>query len=143
MRIREAEIRKAVEKQAHRENDQRAPDDLQIEIALGCRRFPNRLRERERDRHADDEKEKRKDEIGRRPAVPFRVFERPVDVFPRARIVYQDHPGDRDPAKDVERYEALGFDSTSSAANSSTIGFQAKGITMNEERTAQTSSLSQ
>jgi hypothetical protein len=37
------------------------------------------------------------------------MFERPVDVFPRARIVYQDHSRDRDPAKHIERYEALAF----------------------------------
>jgi len=30
------------------------------------------------------------------------VFERPVDVFPRAGIIDKDHPGDRDTAKDVE-----------------------------------------
>jgi hypothetical protein len=33
------------------------------------------------------------------------VFERPVDVFPRAGIVDQDHPGDRDTAKNVEGNE--------------------------------------
>ena len=51
----------------------------------------NSLPERQRDRHADDEQEERKDEIGRRPAMPLRVPERPIDVRPRAGIVNEHH----------------------------------------------------
>src|SRR5207302_5040597 len=39
----------------------------------------------------------------RRPSVPFRVLQRPVDVPPVAGIVDQDHAGNGQAAKDVER----------------------------------------
>ena len=103
---RELKIRKACEKNSQRENDQRAPDDLQVKIALAAAAF-NATAKREWNRHANDEQEKRKDEIGGRPAMPLRMRERPIDVTPGARIVYQHHPGDRDAAKHVERNEAV------------------------------------
>src|SRR6185369_13597978 len=61
-----------------------------------------------RDRNADDEKKKRKHEIGGRPAVPLGVFEWPVNAGPRAGIVHQHHACDRDSAKDVERDKTFG-----------------------------------
>ena len=70
--------------------------------------FFNATRKRERDRNADDEEEERKDEIGRRPAMPFRVLQRPVDAGPRAGIIYEHHAGDRDSAKNIERDKATG-----------------------------------
>ena len=46
-------------------------------------------------------KRKRKDEIGWRPAMPFRVLQRPVDAGPRAGIIHQHHARDRESAKDI------------------------------------------
>ena len=63
--------------------------------------------EREVRRDADDEQEEREDEVGRRPPVPRRVLERRVDRAPRARIVDEQHAGDRQPAEDVEREQPL------------------------------------
>ena len=54
------------------------------------------------EREADRAEERRKDEVGRREAMPRRVIERPPDVIAGARIVDEDHPRDRQPAKDVE-----------------------------------------
>ena len=56
-----------------------------------------------RDGNADDEKKKREDEIRGRPAMPFGVFEWPVDTGPRAGIIYQDHSSDSNAAENVER----------------------------------------
>src|SRR5438105_15397659 len=55
---------------------------------------------------SDDEKKKWKDQIGWRPTVPFRMFERRVDRVPRARIVDEEHSRDGGAAKNVERGEA-------------------------------------
>src|SRR5689334_20207919 len=95
-------IREAIQKQANRKDDEGALDDLEVDVAIAAAGLDT-LAERECDGHADDEEEKRKDKIGRRPTAPGCVFERPVDVFPRAGIVYEDHPRDRDPAKHIER----------------------------------------
>ena len=62
--------------------------------------------ERKRHGHADYEKEKRKDQISRSPAIPFGVLKRPVDVFPTAGIVDQDHGRDGGAAEYVERNES-------------------------------------
>ena len=35
------------------------------------------------------------------------MLQRPVDIFPGARVVYQYHPRDRNPAKDIERHQAF------------------------------------
>ena len=53
---------------------------FQIEIALAATAFDSTPK-RERNSYANDEKEKRKDEIGRRPTMPFRVGQGPVDVL--------------------------------------------------------------
>ena len=88
------EIRKTVEKQTETKNDRRAFEHLEVQVAFDCALFDT-TRESEGDRHADDEKKERKDEIGRRPAMPLRVLERPVDAGPSAGIVYEHHARDR------------------------------------------------
>src|SRR5262249_42743170 len=47
------------------------------------------------------------DEIGRRPSVPLGVLEWSVDRAPGARIVHEQHPGDRHSAENVEREKAF------------------------------------
>ena len=67
---------------------------------------PARGSPRQRNRDADDEQEERKDEVGGRPPIPLGVIEGPVDVRPVARVVDDDHRGDRQAAKHVERDQA-------------------------------------
>src|SRR6266496_4891535 len=52
--------------------------------------------------YADDEKEKRKDQISRRPSIPWCMLERRIDRAPRSRIVDEQHSGDRDSAKYIQ-----------------------------------------
>ena len=59
-------------------------------------------RERERNRHTNNEQEERKDQIRRRPAIPFSMLERPIDMRPGAGVVDEHHARDRQTAKDVE-----------------------------------------
>jgi len=66
--------------------------------------------QRVRERRADDEQKKGEDQVGRRPAVPLSVIERPVLILlaPLAGVVDQDHGQDRQAAEDIEREEAAG-----------------------------------
>ena len=103
---RELEIGKTGEKYSQREDDQRTPDDLQIKVALAAALFhaPAKC---ERDSDANDEQEERKNKICGSPTMPTGMGQRPIDVAPRARIVDQDHPGDRDAAEDIERNQPV------------------------------------
>ena len=101
-----SEIRKAIDKQADRENGEGALDDFRVEVPLAAASLET-FSERERNGHADDEKKEWENEIGWRPAVPGCVLEWSINEFPCAGIVYQDHTGDRDAAKNVERHEAV------------------------------------
>src|SRR5262249_5002098 len=103
----EWEIRKAIEKQPESEDDRGAFDYFQIKVAFDTAFF-HASRESECDRNTDDEKEKWKDEIGWRPAMPLSVFQWPGDAGPRAGIVHQHHACDRDTAKDIERDQPFG-----------------------------------
>ena len=64
------------------------------------------LRQGEGDRDPDDEQEEREDQVGGGPAVPLGVLERGIDGLPGARVVHQDHPGDREAAEDVQRHQS-------------------------------------
>src|SRR6476660_5816470 len=98
-------VRKAGKKLAQREDNQSAFDDLPIEVALAAAAFQAPAK-RERDCYANYEQEKRKDEICWSPAVPFGVLQRPIDTAPVARIVHENHAGDHDAAKHIQRHEA-------------------------------------
>jgi hypothetical protein len=101
------EARESVQDDAQAEDRQRATQHLDDELtAVGPALHV--LDERQGDRDADDEQEEREDEVGRRPAVPGGMAERPVHVAPRTGIVHQNHPGNGDPAECVEREQALG-----------------------------------
>src|ERR1051325_7433990 len=65
---REWKIREAVEKQSESKDDGGALDDFEIQVAFDAS-FLDAPRERECNRNTDDEKEKRKHKIGRRPAI--------------------------------------------------------------------------
>ena len=64
---------------------------------------------RQRDGHCGShrEQEKRKHEVGGRPAIPRGVIERPVDRVPGTGGADQDHRGHSEAAKDVERFQTL------------------------------------
>src|SRR5437868_2757367 len=99
-------IRKAGEKFAEQENDCGSIGDFDEERSTRIAAF-NSLSKGEWNCHAYDEQKKRKDQISRRPAIPLCVFERPINVRPRAGIVDEHHAGDGETAKDIERNEAL------------------------------------
>jgi len=80
-------IRKAGEKFSQRKDDQRAIDDLKKEIPELVSAFDS-FPQGQRDRNADDKKKEGKDEIGGRPAVPLRVFQRPIRGWLVASIVH-------------------------------------------------------
>ncbi len=63
--------------------------------------------EGEDQRDSDDEEEEREDEIGRRPAIPFGMFQWPVRMIVSG-IIDQDHGGDGDATEEIERGEASG-----------------------------------
>jgi hypothetical protein len=99
--------RKPGEEQAESEEEDGPPHDLKMKrppVAAGPRQAPG---EGVGDGHADGEEKEGKDEVGRRPAVPFGVEERPVRLVPVAGVVDQDHGGDGQAAEDVERAQAL------------------------------------
>ena len=91
-----------VQHEAEQEQDCGASDDVAAHAA-GDAAPP---RERERNRGAHREQQERKDQIGRRPAVPRRVVERRVDRVPCARRADENHRRDREATKRVERVEA-------------------------------------
>ena len=93
-----------VEQQAERKEDQRPPEDV---ASYGARRAAP-ASEREGHRRAHREEQKRKHEIGERPAVPQRVLEPGIDEVPAAGRADEDHRGDGDAAKHVERIQSLG-----------------------------------
>src|SRR5205809_4027363 len=76
------EIREPVEQKACEKDQPAAAEDLRNDFARLS------LAKREMRRHADDEKEEREDEIGRRPSIPRSVIERRVAVV-AAGIVHQ------------------------------------------------------
>src|SRR5205085_3556309 len=99
--------RKPGEERAERVDDERAADYLHVKVALAPIALCS-TREGERYRDADDEEEEGEYEVGRRPAVPRRVFERAVDRTPSAGVVDENHPGDGHAAEHVERQHARG-----------------------------------
>src|SRR5713101_981509 len=103
---REMKVRKAGEEFSEQEDNHRAIKNLEKE-GLEFVTTLDALTKAERDRYADDEQKEWKDQVSWRPAIPFSVFQRPVDVRPRTGIVHQNHPDDRQAAKDVERNEAV------------------------------------
>ncbi len=111
---RDAQVRQALEKRhegverhepADEDDRHPSPERVPREIAA-IRALRHALLEREDARDADDEEEPREDEVRRRPAVPLRVVERPVEVPPVPRVVHEDHPDDRQAAEHVEGGEA-------------------------------------
>src|ERR1051326_6597257 len=99
-------VREAGEKLSEQKNDHRAIDHLKKHRAprvAALDSFPKG----QRYCHADDEQEKRKDQICRRPAIPFRMFQRPIDMRPRTGIVNQHHTRDGDAAEDIERNQTI------------------------------------
>src|SRR6185437_8433356 len=101
----ELKVREAVEKQTEAKNDRAAFDYFEKQIASDVSVF-NAACERERDRNTDDKEEEWEDEIRWRPAMPFGVFQWPVDAGPCAGIINEHHSGDCDSAKNVERDQA-------------------------------------
>ena len=106
LEIREAVVPQVIEEvqsETDEENDDGTPDDF-----LDALRRPLEiiLPEREEHRNAHDEHEERENEVGRREAVPLRVSERGIDVSPRARVVHENHSGDRDASHHVQRKES-------------------------------------
>ena len=93
-----------VEQQAEREQDQRPPEDVAPHGARRAAPAP----EREGNRRPHREEQKRKHEIGERPAVPRCVLEPRIHEVPAAGSADEDHRRDGDAAKHVERIEPLG-----------------------------------
>src|SRR5258708_26857527 len=93
-----------VQGQTYREDYDPAADGVAQKQGAGIASIQPGL-ERENHRDADDEKEEGEDEVGRSPAVPLGVFERPVGVVV-ARIVDPDHGGSRAPAEYIGGGEA-------------------------------------
>ena len=104
-RVGEAEERYRRHDQAEREDQQRAREDLIVNVTRDAGRDP--LGKSNGYCDTDDEKEEGEDVISRRNAVPLGVLQRPIDRRPRTRIVDEHHPRDRHPAEDVEGYKPL------------------------------------
>ena len=82
-----------IEQQAQHEQH-RGPDKNVAEQPAAARALTP-LGERERQRDADDEDKAREHDVGERRAIPGGMHERPIDGAPVARIVDEDHGGDR------------------------------------------------
>ena len=83
--------------------------------------------ERERDRHADDEEEEWEHEVGRCAAVPRRVFERREHMAPVARVVDEQHRGDRQAAQRIDRIKPRGHSGPAQKSQLETSGGLAAG----------------
>ena len=106
LEVREAVVPQVVEEvqtEADEKNDDGTADDF-----LDALRRPLEiiLPEREEHRNTHDEHEERENEVGRREAVPLCVSEWGIDVSPRARVVHENHSGDRDASHHVQRKES-------------------------------------
>src|SRR5258708_2061905 len=95
------EIWKRSHDQTNAKNDQGTLDNFENQIALASALFYF-SRKSKCDRDADDKKKERKDEISRRPAVPFGVLKWSIDST-RAWIIHQDHRSHGYASKHIER----------------------------------------
>src|SRR6266550_8041638 len=77
------------------ENYRAASDDLFYQHRVGITTSAPCIY-REVGGYSDDENEKRKDEISRRPPIPWGMLEGWIDRAPRSRIIDEQHSGDRD-----------------------------------------------
>src|SRR6185437_4166772 len=94
------------EKQSDENDHPTALQDLRDDRAVV--RPPTAARgEREVRRNADDEQEVREDQVGGRPPVPVGVLQRRIDRAPGAGVVDEQHSGDGETAKDIEREQPL------------------------------------
>ncbi len=102
------EVRKTVDEKAEQEDQQAATDDL---VANGALVVTARTAGRQRQVRRDprDEQEERKDQVGGRPPIPWRVLERRIDVLPCPRIVHQQHAGDGHSTKDIKRQQPFAW----------------------------------
>src|SRR4030095_3634012 len=65
------------------------------------------ISERQRDCNARDKEEERKHKISRRPSVPLRVFQRPVDMLPTAWVINDGHSSDGHTPKHIQRNNSI------------------------------------
>src|SRR5882724_63742 len=98
-------IGKAGQELTQQKNDRGTIEHFEKEGPAAVTAF-DALAERQRDRHPNDEQKEREDQIGRRPAIPFGMFQRPIDMRPRTGVVHQNHAGDRQAAEDVEKEQS-------------------------------------
>src|SRR5947208_17036163 len=92
--------RKPVEEKAEEENHRSTTKDLSADVsfvgAAGASRAQRQMR-----RDSNDEQEEGKHQIRRRPPIPRGMFERRIDRAPCPWIVDEEHPGNRDPTKNI------------------------------------------
>src|SRR5271157_2388329 len=94
-------VRETVEQQPDGKDGRAAPQRVQNESFLRISPAQPRL-EGKHERDADDEEKEGKDHVGRSPSIPPRMLQRPVGCA-AARVVDQDHGGDRGAAEDIKR----------------------------------------
>ncbi len=95
-------IRNRIQDQADDKDQRRSSQDFKIEVMQAASARDSLLK-CQWNGHADDEDEEGEDQIGRSPTIPFGMLQRRIDGVPTARIVDQNHAGDRQSAKDVQR----------------------------------------
>src|SRR5215469_3297622 len=100
-------IRKSIQKHSHGEQERTSPEDMPQQVRP--RFSPLRAgAERKRHSYANDEQEKRKDQICRSPAVPIRVLQRPIRRGTISGVINKDHQGDRRSTKQIKRQQSGG-----------------------------------
>ena len=102
----ETEVGKGRQQQTQSEDDDRSAQDLANDISFRVAPL-DAFAEGQRDGDADDEEKEGEDPVGDRAAVPIGMQQGRVDVRLVARVVYQDHSGHGQSAKDIEGEQAL------------------------------------
>src|SRR5262249_52975415 len=95
-------IRESIQKYSHGEQERTPPEDMLQQVSP---RFSTSHAGGEGKRHsyADNEQEKRKDQICRSPAVPICVLKGPIRCGTITGVIDKDHQGDRRSTKQIER----------------------------------------
>ena len=95
------EERKSVHQESEEEDQRAAAQDLTPDGGLVVAARAPRI-QRQVGCNADDEQEEREDEVRWRPPVPRGMLEGRIDRAPAARVVHEQHSGDRETAEHVQ-----------------------------------------
>jgi len=98
---------KSVDEKAEGEQNQPAPQDMGQQLPAGLAAIETGGKGKCHC-HANDENERRKDQVSGRPTVPCGMFERGVGGWAIAWVIYQDHQSNGEASKQIEGHQPGG-----------------------------------